>query len=73
VKETQKSLKRWGDQNWRTKSGKRSQDTDEPYLPSAAYRNMKDRTYEAAKAAKKKATAEGKQHAKHGLHKGKDR
>jgi|TARA_R100000479_G_scaffold122189_1_gene62928 hypothetical protein len=34
---------------------------------------MKDRTYEAAKAAKKKATAEGKQHAKHGLHKGKDR
>jgi len=73
LKKTQRSIVEWGNQNWRTKSGKRSQDTDEPYLPSAAYRNMKDRTYEAAKAAKEKATAEGKQYAKHGLHKGKKR
>jgi len=77
MKETQKSLKRWGDQNWRTKSGKPSTQgpdaTGEAYMPSSSYKNMKKRTYDAATKAKRKATKEGKQHAKHGLHKGKKR
>ena len=76
-KETQKSLDRWGKQKWRTKSGKPStqgpEATGEPYLRSSAYKSMKDRTYAAAKKAKQKATKEGRQHARHGLHKGKKR
>ena len=74
---TQKSLTRWPKQKWRTKSGKPSTQgpdaTGEAYLPSSAYGAMKDRTYRAATAAKRKAIKKGKQHAKHGLHKGKKR
>lgn len=76
-KKTQKSLDRWTGQKWRTKSGKPStqgpEATGEPYLPSSAYKAMKKRTYAAAKKAKRKATKEGRQHARHGLHKGKKR
>jgi hypothetical protein len=36
LKAPQTSLKNWGDQKWRTKSGKRSSDTGERYLPEAA-------------------------------------
>jgi len=32
----QQSLKSWGKQKWRTKSGKKSSITEERYLPSAA-------------------------------------
>jgi len=76
-KAPQKSLDKWTKQKWRTKSGKPSTQgpdaTGEAYLPASAYKNMKDRTYRAATAAKRKATREGKQHARHGLHKGKKR
>ena len=36
MKNPQQSLKDWTAQKWRTKSGKRSSDTGERYLPEAA-------------------------------------
>ncbi len=36
MKAPQQSLKNWGDQKWRTKSGKKSSDTGERYLTEAA-------------------------------------
>ena len=62
LKKSQKSLKRWTKQKWRTPSGKK--------LKSTAAGRKK---LAAANKKKRKATAQGKQHAKHGLHKGKKR
>ena len=74
MKETQRSLKRWTDQKWTTASGKRSQDTGEVYAPKATIESLRGTDKLAkANAVKRKAKAAGKQHAKHGLHKGKKR
>ena len=35
LKKSQKSLKKWTKQKWRTASGKKSSDTGEVYAPSA--------------------------------------
>jgi len=65
VKEPQKSLKRWGKQKWRTKSGKPSTQgpnaTGERYLPERAIKSLSSKEYAATTRAKRKATAEGKQ------------
>ena len=37
---SQRSLKAWGRQKWRTKSGKKSSETGERYLPSAAIKSL---------------------------------
>tara|TARA_R100001082_G_C4319038_1_gene140242 strand:- start:272 stop:514 length:243 start_codon:yes stop_codon:yes gene_type:complete len=71
-------LVRWGKQKWTTMSGKKSSETDEPYAPKAVIDKLRStregrKKYRAAKRVKKRATKEGKQHAKHGLHKGKKR
>jgi len=47
LKAPQKSLKDWGDQKWRTKSGKKSSDTGERYLPSAAIKALSPAEYAA--------------------------
>ena len=60
----QKSLKAWGKQKWRTKSGKKSSVTGERYLPSAAIKNLSAAEYAATSAAKEKGTAKGKQFVK---------
>lgn len=74
MKKTQKSLKRWTEQDWTTASGKRSQDTGEVYAPRATIEKLKGTPKLArANAVKRRARAAGKQHAKHGLHKGKKR
>jgi len=75
---SQKSLDKWSKQKWRTPSGKPSGETGEVYAPSATISKLKSSKsgkakLAAANAKKRKATAEGKQHAKHGLHKGKKR
>ena len=61
----QKSLKKWGDQKWRTKSGKPSTQgpkaTGERYLPSAAIKALSSKEYAATTRAKRKATKAGKQ------------
>ena len=62
MKKPQRSLLNWGKQKWRTKSGKRSSDTGERYLPSKAIAALSDSEYAATTAAKRKGKAAGKQH-----------
>ena len=61
---SQESLKNWGKQNWRTKSGKPSSKTGERYLPSAAIKSLSSSEYAKTTAAKRKGTAAGKQFVK---------
>ena len=66
MKAPQKSLKKWGDQKWRTKSGKPSTQgsnaTGERYLPSSAIKSLSSSEYAATTRAKRKGKAAGKQH-----------
>jgi hypothetical protein len=64
LKAPQKSLKDWGDQKWRTKSGKRSSDTGERYLPSAAIKALSPAEYAATTLAKRKGKTAGQQFVK---------
>jgi len=61
---SQQSLKNWGKQKWRTKSGKKSSVTGERYLPSAAIRSLSASEYAATTKEKRKAKASGKQFSK---------
>ena len=60
----QKSLKNWGKQKWRTKSGKKSSETGERYLPEAAIKALTPAQYASTTAAKRKAKSQGKQFSK---------
>jgi len=64
LKKPQQSLKSWGDQDWGTKSGKKSSETGERYLPKKAREALSDSEYAATTAAKRKDKAAGKQHSK---------
>jgi hypothetical protein len=61
---SQRSLKAWSRQKWRTKSGKKSSVTGERYLPSAAIKNLSASEYARTTAAKRRAKRKGKQHSK---------
>jgi hypothetical protein len=61
MKAPQKSLKDWTDQKWKTKSGKRSSDTGERYLPESAIKSLSPAEYAATTRAKRAGKAEGKQ------------
>jgi len=61
VKAPQKSLKDWGDQKWRTKSGKPSSKTGERYLPEKAIKALSPAEYAATTRAKRAGKAKGKQ------------
>jgi hypothetical protein len=62
LKDSQKAIIKWTKQNWRTKSGKKSSETGERYLPEAAIESLSDEEYAATTAAKRKDTKKGKQH-----------
>jgi len=68
LKKSQKSLKDWTKQKWRTKSGKPSTQgkkaTGERYLPSAAIKGLSSSEYAATSRAKRKAKQQGKQFSK---------
>ena len=64
MKATQKSLKDWSAQTWRTKSGKPSSETGERYLPEKAIKALTPAEYAATTRAKREATSKGKQFAK---------
>ena len=68
LKKPQRSLKAWGKQKWRTKSGKPSTQgskaTGERYLPEKAIKALSAKEYAASTAAKRKAKRAGKQVAK---------
>ena len=57
----QQSLKDWGKQDWTTKSGKKSSDTGERYLPKAAIKSLSPAEYAATTRAKRAGKAAGKQ------------
>jgi hypothetical protein len=61
VKAPQKSLKAWGDQKWRTKSGEPSSKTGERYLPERAIKALSPKEYAATTQAKREGKARGKQ------------
>ena len=64
MKAPQQSLKDWTAQKWRTKSGKRSSDTGERYLPEAAIKSLTPSEYAATTRAKRAGKAAGKQFVK---------
>lgn len=64
LKSSQKSLKNWTKQDWRTKSGKPSKQTGERYLPASAIKALTPAEYASTTAAKRKGTAAGKQFVK---------
>lgn len=64
MKASQRSLKKWTKQKWRTKSGKKSADTGERYLPEAAIRSLSSAEYAATTRAKREGTRKGKQFVK---------
>jgi hypothetical protein len=57
----QQSLKAWGEQEWTTKSGKKSSETGERYLPKAAIKALSPSEYAATTKAKRAGKAAGKQ------------
>ena len=59
---SQKSLKSWSKQKWRTKSGKPSAKTGERYLPAKAIKSLSSSEYAATTRAKRQGTKAGKQH-----------
>ena len=61
MKAPQKSLKDWTAQKWGTRSGKRSSDTGERYLPEAAIKALSPQEYAATTRAKRAGKAKGKQ------------
>ena len=58
---SQQSLKAWGDQEWTTKSGKKSSETGERYLPKKAIQSLSPQEYAATTRAKRAGKAQGKQ------------
>lgn len=79
---SQKSLKRWTKQEWRTPSGKPSvqgpKATGEVYAPKRAIERLRSspggmQKLASATRAKREATRKGEQFARHGLHENKDR
>ena len=64
LKKSQRSLKAWTKQKWRTKSGKKSSETGERYLPSAAIKALSSSEYAATTRKKRADTKKGKQHSK---------
>ena len=58
---SQQSLKAWGDQEWTTKSGKKSSETGERYLPKKAIESLSPQEYAATTRAKRAGKAQGKQ------------
>ena len=61
MKTPQQSLKAWTQQNWKTKSGKRSSDTGERYLPEAAIKSLSPAEYAATTRAKRAGKSKGLQ------------
>ncbi len=57
----QRSLKAWGNQKWRTKSGKKSSETGERYLPEKAIKALSPQEYASTTRAKRAGKAKGKQ------------
>ena len=62
LKKSQRSLRQWTKQKWRTKSGKKSSETGERYLPEKAIKSLSSAEYAATSKKKREDTKKGKQH-----------
>ena len=60
-KDPHNSLHEWTEEDWGTKSGKKSGDTHERYLPKKAREALSDKEYRQTTAKKRADTAKGKQ------------
>ena len=56
------SLHEWSEEEWGTKSGKKSGDTGERYLPKQAREALSDAEYKRSTAKKRADTRKGRQH-----------
>ncbi|ALN74361.1 hypothetical protein [Aureimonas sp. AU20] len=56
------SLKQWQEEDWGTKSGKKSGETGERYLPKEARKALSDDEYKKTSDKKRRDTKKGKQH-----------
>ena len=64
LKKSQRSLKSWTKQKWRTKSGKKSSETGERYLPEKAIKALSAEEYARTTKAKREGTKKGRQFVK---------
>ena len=64
LKKPQRSLRAWTKQKWRTKSGKKSSETGERYLPEKAIKALSAEEYARTTKAKREGTKKGKQFVK---------
>ena len=64
LRKSQRSLRSWTKQKWGTKSGKKSSETGERYLPKAARDALSPAEYAATTRKKREDTRKGKQHSK---------
>ena len=64
LQKSQRSLKNWTDQKWTTKSGKKSKETGERYLPKEAIKTLSSKEYAATTKKKRADTKKGKQFSK---------
>ena len=55
------NLKAWTKQKWKTKSGKKSSDTGERYLPEKAIKVLSSKEYKLTSKLKRKTMKKGKQ------------
>ena len=55
-------LQEWTDEDWGTKSGEKSEDTGERYLPKEAREALTDKEYARTSAKKRADTTKGKQY-----------
>ncbi|KTR08015.1 hypothetical protein NS365_02095 [Aureimonas ureilytica] len=56
------SLQQWQDEDWGTKSGKKSAETGERYLPKKAREALSDKEYKKTSDKKRADTKKGEQH-----------
>ena len=61
AKDPHNHLHEWTEEQWGTKSGEKSADTGERYLPEKAREALTDAEYKRTTAAKRRDTAKGKQ------------
>ena len=61
AKSADNHLQQWTDEEWGTKSGAKSEDSGERYLPKAAREGLTDEEYRRSTAKKRADTAKGKQ------------
>ena len=60
LKQSQKDLKNWSAQKWRTKSGKKSSVTGERYLPEKVIQRLPSSEYARSTAKKRKNRSRAK-------------